>query len=276
MSVSGANAGFEKREAYAAAKKLLAQGDDASVRYAALELRRCLEAIVYEKLTSYGDLLPEGSMHRWQPPKAFDALVEIEPNAQETFTCAIGAQKDLLAPSTGPFQQIGVDERPRAKWVKDTWSKLGFYLHAEWPFARKQKAKKSLRDFLEKILGDIAALADNAVSVVMFNVIDFPCSACGANVKIMAKSVEVTGRAVCFTCGMRYRAEKAGGGFTFVPVDSAFTCECGVASYLPADDVRPGYKFECRACAKKYVIVAPIWPFAAVEDQRPEAQGTCE
>lgn len=43
----------EKREAYVAAKALLQMQDEASLRYAALELRRCLEAVVYEKLNRY-------------------------------------------------------------------------------------------------------------------------------------------------------------------------------------------------------------------------------
>jgi hypothetical protein len=40
----------EKREAYDAASALLAKQDDCSLRYAALELRRCIEAVVCEKL----------------------------------------------------------------------------------------------------------------------------------------------------------------------------------------------------------------------------------
>lgn len=36
----------EKREAFKAAEDLLAKGDEAVLRYAALELRRCTEAVV--------------------------------------------------------------------------------------------------------------------------------------------------------------------------------------------------------------------------------------
>ena len=74
------------QEAFTAATRLLNEQDDASLRYAALELRRCLEALVYEKLKTYRDVLPEGSVSRWQPPQAFEALIEIEPEAQETYT----------------------------------------------------------------------------------------------------------------------------------------------------------------------------------------------
>jgi hypothetical protein len=48
----------EKRLAYDAAAAMLAKQDGESLRYAALELRRCIEAIVYEKLKLYDILLP--------------------------------------------------------------------------------------------------------------------------------------------------------------------------------------------------------------------------
>src|ERR1035438_5057609 len=91
---SYADPGTEKRHAYEAAATLLAKEDDDSLRYAALELRRCIEAIVYEKLRVYGDLLPEGSVHQWQPPRAFDALIAIEPDAEATFTFAVAPQAE--------------------------------------------------------------------------------------------------------------------------------------------------------------------------------------
>jgi hypothetical protein len=135
LTNSYANPSTEKREAYDAATALLAKGDEGSLRYAALELRRCIEAIVYEKLKVYGQLLPEASVHQWQPPQAFDALIEIEPNAQETLTFAVAPQTEPGKMPETPFKSIGVDVRPKGKWIKKTWHKLGFYLHAEWPFS---------------------------------------------------------------------------------------------------------------------------------------------
>ena len=114
----------EKHHAYDAAAALLAKQDDASLRYAALELRRCIEAIVYAKLRVYGDLLPEGSVHQWQPPRACEALIAIEPCAEATFTYAIAPETEPGKISAGPYHTVGVDERPKAKWIKKTWQKL--------------------------------------------------------------------------------------------------------------------------------------------------------
>src|ERR1019366_6532542 len=139
----------EKHHAYDAAAALLAKQDDASLRYAALELRRCIEAIVYEKLKVYDILLPVGSVHQWQPPQAFDALIAIEPGAEETYTYAIAPQRDFGQIAEGPYRAVGMDERPKGKWIKKTWNKLGAYLHAEWPFSRSERPRGSARPFLD-------------------------------------------------------------------------------------------------------------------------------
>ena len=49
---------FEMNEAFDAAKSILERSDEESIRYSALELRRCIEAIVYGKLKIYQELLP--------------------------------------------------------------------------------------------------------------------------------------------------------------------------------------------------------------------------
>ncbi|HTU44856.1 MAG TPA: hypothetical protein VMF91_07330 [Bryobacteraceae bacterium] len=190
----------------------------------------------------------------------------MEPEAQETFTYAVGPQKDLLTPSNGPFQQIGLDERPRAKWVKDTWNKLGFYLHAEWPFAKRKKAPASLSEFLEKTLDEIAPLVANAFSATLIPTIEFYCQACKTKVKVMQKSVAASGGAVCLTCGMQYRAERTGNSITFFPDAPPFVCDCGESTYLPFDEVRAGYEFGCRVCSRRYVIAGPQWLYRLVGD----------
>jgi hypothetical protein len=231
----------EKCEAFNAASALLAKNDESVSRYVALELRRCIEAIVYQKLMIYGDLLPEGSVHQWQPPQAFDALIEIEPNAQETLTFAVAPQTDPTKFPNVPFKAIGIDQRPKARWIKKTWNKLGSYLHADWPFADNPKSRD--RSFLEATLSDLAPLVNSSFSAMMSASIDFPCSGCGRRVKVMARAVEQSLAAVCLACGMPYRAETSSGSFTFFPAEPPFTCECGVATFVPPKQIREGYKF---------------------------------
>ena len=83
---------MEKREAWVRAKSLLSNEDDGALRSAALELRRCLEAVVYEKLWAYRDRIPADVARRWQPPQAFKALLLFEPDASHTRVVRIAPQ----------------------------------------------------------------------------------------------------------------------------------------------------------------------------------------
>jgi hypothetical protein len=254
----------EKREAFNAASALLAKNDGSVLRYVALELRRCIEAIVYQKLMIYGDLLPEGSVNQWQPPQAFDALIEIEPNAQETRTFAVAPQTDPTKFPDSPFKAIGVDQRPKARWIKETWHKLGSYLHADWPFAKKPKSRD--RSFLEATLSDLTPLVNSSFSGMMSSNIAFVCAGCGHPVKVMAKAVEQSLAAVCLTCGMPYRAESSSDSFTFFPSEPPFTCECGAATFVPPKQIRQGYKFGCRSCDRNFQVVGFDWKYVVLEE----------
>jgi hypothetical protein len=255
----------EKREAYHAASTLLAKQDEESIRYAALELRRCSEAIVYEKLKIYGELLPEGSLHQWQPPQAFEALIAIEPGAEATSTYAVALQTELGKMAETPLKPIGVDERPKGKWIKKTWHKLGFYLHADWPFA-VDKPKPSPLPFLEKTLTALAPMVNNTFTAMISMTIAFTCAGCGLAVKVMEAAVESSRRAVCLIFGMPHRAEKSDGNFTFYPEEPPFTCECGASTFVPSRQLEVGYKFCCRSCQRIFQIVGADWKYAEADD----------
>lgn len=265
----------EKRLAYDAAAAMLARQDGDSLRYAALELRRCIEAVVYEKLKVYNILLPEGSIHQWKPPQAFDALLAIDPGAEDTFTYAIAPEKEFGKIAEGPYRTVGVDERPRAKWLKKTWNTLGSYLHAEWPFSRAATPLGSARLFFEKTLADLAPMVNNSFTAMTSTNIEFPCAGCGENVKVMEKAVESSRTALCLNCGMPYQAEKSDESLTFFPDRPPFTCDCGASTYVSPRQVKIGYNFSCRSCNQPFQIVGVEWKFAAVVDDSalPEFKG---
>jgi hypothetical protein len=275
MKNSNADPGAEKRDAYRAATELLSGQDGGpALRYAALELRRCIEAIVYEKLVVYGPLLPEGSVSSWQPPQAFDPLIAIEPNAEETLTIAVGLQIEPGVMSPGPYTRIGVDERPRGKWIKKTWHRLGSRLHAEWPFENSKKPRVPSRAFLDETLKALAPFVRNSFTAVVTDSIGFTCAGCGLEAKTLAKAVESKREAICFSCGVRYRAEKAGNSFTFFPNEPGFRCECGAEGLIPTGRIKISYQFSCRACSRTIEFVGFDWRYqfldAAHASQVPE------
>ena len=102
----------EKQDAFSRAEELLAQAKDEILRYAILEVRRCLEAVAYEKLWIYRERLPAEIARKWQPPQAFKALIAIEPNAGRTSNIRLAKQKGLGVPAAeGSYKQLGVDLR---------------------------------------------------------------------------------------------------------------------------------------------------------------------
>jgi hypothetical protein len=214
-------------------------------------------------------LLPEGSVHTWQVPQAFEALVEIEPNAEEDVTYAVALQTESDKPSAGPYMNIGTDRRPKAKRVEELWNKLGSYLHAEWPFSKK-KAKKPASAVLQAMLQELEPLVNNFFSGSMSETTTFKCCGCGTQVKVMKKSVELNGGAVCLTCGMVYKAENVDGGVNFTSAQPPFTCECGVSTFVAATKIRLGSKFGCRGCKRTFVIAGADWKYGVIADDDTE------
>ena len=180
---------------------------------------------------------------------------------------AVAPQKEFAKIAEGPYRVVGVDERPNSKWLKKTWQKLGFYLHAKWPFSRSATPTSSVRPFLEKTLADLAPLVNNNFSAMMSMNQAFTCAGCGATVKVLEKAIESSHEAVvCLTCGMPFRVEKSDGGFTFFPDEPPFTCDCGASTFVPSRPIKVGYRFSCRSCKQQFQIVGLDWKYAVVAD----------
>src|SRR5437867_3989850 len=105
---------LNKYDCLARAKKQLASPDATSLRYAALELRFCMEAVTYEKLRAYSSRLPVEVLSCWQPPQAVAALLELEDEADQEYTVAFGLRDD----TTGPLDVIGEHRTFAPAWLR--------------------------------------------------------------------------------------------------------------------------------------------------------------
>ena len=76
---------FDKKECLNRAEQLLYNGDVASLRYACLELRQCIEAIAYEKFKTYQKYILEKELNTWQPKRVFDFLRQVDPLSIEDY-----------------------------------------------------------------------------------------------------------------------------------------------------------------------------------------------
>lgn len=110
------------------AEKLMHAGDHVSLRYACLELRLCLEKIVYQKLAQLKDTIPPDVYRAWQPQKALKLLLSFEPGADQDNTLEIRNSNADGTP-TGDWIHLGEYRMFTANRLNKLYNKVGKYLH---------------------------------------------------------------------------------------------------------------------------------------------------
>ena len=83
---------YYKTECLARAKLLIEKNTEDSLIYGALELRQCIESIVYEKLNGYKKFVPGIVFSKWQPHHAMKTLLYFEPGAVDSLKIAIAME----------------------------------------------------------------------------------------------------------------------------------------------------------------------------------------
>ena len=254
----------EKRQALDRAIEMISRDNSDELRYVALELRRCIEAVVYEKLWIYRDRFPAEVARKWQPPQAFKALLVMEPDAEHTKIVRIAKQTELGVPSTGPFLTLGTDQRFSSTWLNKTYNKLGSYLHASWPFA-KNPEKNSIetgREFLQQVAADMERFVRLSFTSTLAKLVDFQCSVCDTAIKANVAGVEQAGEVTCLNpeCGCRYFATAQGNEFIFQLDALTATCsKCSLEIRIPTQKLALGYRFSCGDCNQQYEVVDQQW-----------------
>lgn len=256
----------EKRNALDRALEMLSRDNVGDLRYAALELRRCIEAVVYEKLWAYRDRFPPEVARKWQPPQAFRALLVMEPDAEQTAITRVARQCEPGEPASGPALEFGTDQRFSSAWLNRTYNKLGSYVHASWPFAKNpdKNLLETAKGFLQQTALDMAPLVRRSFTCTLAEVVEFQCSECGTAIKANVAGLKQKGEVVCLNpdCECRYFATPAENGFAFQLDTLTAACpECEQDNRIPTQKIVVGYRFSCSDCGRKYEIVEQLWRF---------------
>lgn len=248
-----------KRLHYQLAKEHLASGDDARLRYAALELRLCLESITYQKLETYTKRLPQEVLRKWQPPQALKALLQFEPGADRNFTLRRSRETEVGVPS-GQWSMVGEHHTVRHAWLRENYNRLGSYIHLENPLAERkgQKSSAEIRAALEKIVVELEATVASRMDASFASVISFECDVCNKKVACNAEALEKNPRAVCLDpdCETEYEAEKdEAGEWTFrIPTVPVNCHKCSEVMELERRLIQAGNQFICPSCGARYRI----------------------
>lgn len=262
----------EKRQALERATVLLSSTDELSLRYAALELRRCIEAVVYEKLWAYRDRLPPDVARKWQPPQAFRALLVMEPDAEQTVHIRYARETESGVQSSEPYRALGTDLRFTSAWLRTTYNKLGSLLHASWPFAKNPSTTPlaTSKEFLQKVSSQLLPFVEKTFTATLAETVAFKCTECGTTVSANAAGLRQAGEVTCLNadCGCRYVVSVNGTDYSFrldALVADCAKCKCEIR--IPAQRLAMGYRFSCGDCGQKYVIVDQTWSFDAVKTE---------
>jgi hypothetical protein len=122
------------------AKHLLEQPDDASLRYAALELRFAMETVVYRQLQEYGDVIPGSVARNWKPDQLLKLLISFDPTSNKGGDLSFAIEGPDVLPHD--FKSLGKTKAISWAEFRKNYNKLGFYLHA--PQSNPKKKPKAL------------------------------------------------------------------------------------------------------------------------------------
>ena len=151
---------YYKTECLKRAKKLYDEGNYDSLIYVSLELRQCIESIMYEKLESYRKSIPDIGFRKWQPNHALKTLLYFEPDAEQNMKIAI-APESSPGVTSGPFQYLGEHKALTVKWLDKNYNKLGSYLHV-------QRGKSKILSY-EKLQSELKLIIDKLDEVIKCN-----------------------------------------------------------------------------------------------------------
>lgn len=250
------------------ARSLIEKNTEDSLVYAALELRHCLESIVYERLEGYKKYVPGIVFTKWQPHHALKILLDFEPRANEDFQLAI-APESSPGVTSGPFQLLGDHKEIDIKWLTKNYNKLGNYLHVQRGKS-KTTSKENLKNALKKIVNKLEdILKGNITSLTISDRISFNCGICKKNTLANADVVRKSKRAICINpeCNATYFITEEGDKWNIKLEETSFKClNCETDNFVPNSDIHIGMKFTCFKCSEKHIIIGYDLKYSKIED----------
>ena len=130
------------------ANDLMNKGTLEDFQYACLELRFCLEALVFQNAQNYIALTENHIIDEWRPQRVLEELKEADPHADSSAT--FRSQNN----DTGEWRTLGTDKRLSLRWVRKEYQALGYFLH-----------QPTIKQFQDGAVPSIEAVSAKAKSV---------------------------------------------------------------------------------------------------------------
>lgn len=236
------------------AKGELASGDDHRVAYAALELRKAIEAVTYDRMQAYKAEIPPDEYETWQPRRVMQLLLEIDPlvDTPGSFGMAFDRGHEKFV------RDMGTDEVFSLKQIKANYDALGSFLHIPTLAKINEEIDHAK---LRKRCDAIAAEVRRVLDARVFNctIGEFSTSACQRCEKPvhrrLAEGDEVEAQCLDPDCKAPHTLKrlevgriqwKAKGSTVECPADG-----CDATPFLWEDQIKPGTWWTCEGCGQR-------------------------
>lgn len=170
------------------AKGFVAKADENSLRHACLELRFCIEKIVYQKLDQVGAHLPRPIYRDWRPNKALKLLLSFEPHADQNSSMTISVDSENGESIVMPFR-LGDYKMFSSKWLNKHYNKLGNFLHMP-SLAEAESPPEITVTAIQEIIDEIERVASATMVSSVNSVTAFACTLCGSDIYASATQIE--------------------------------------------------------------------------------------
>ncbi len=232
----------------------LAKNLDASLKYAALDLRMAMEAITYDRALGYKDEFPPEEYETWQVKKVMAILLEIDPSADQDSSLFVGVEEEYGVPAK-EMTPLGAEKVLNLKLLKSHYDALGSYLHVQTIKSLRSGKLidyKKMRSRCEEISTFLAEVLSSPVFNLTFGAFAaIDCSGCGKTIRkrspVGAKKV----LADCHECEASYTLAEEGDKVKWTPNLHELECgnpDCSFRVKLWHREVALGRKWVCAEC----------------------------
>ena len=247
------------------AKENIKKNDIYAIRYAALELRMALEALIYQKSKNYKDELPEKDMDTWQPRQLLIKLIEIDPDADKGASVAVGIEEEYGQPAK-EMNFIGSERVLSLAEIKKYYDRLGSYLHT--PTLKQIKNNKTPSK--EKIHDDcdgLASIIDEVLLSTIFDVdfkrtMDWECNKCHTKIVRRIHHEREGFLANCIQCSASYSIKLLKEDtYQITPLTKRVPCSnssCRKTTDIWENDIKLNEQWECEHCNTKNIFVLAV------------------
>lgn len=234
-------------------------------RYACLEARTALELSCYRKFQGYLKEMPITNAEKWKPKEVIQAMLEIDPDAEEDFDLAIIAEDK----NGNPIKPLHTwsHKAIKWKWANKTHNALSSYLHA--PSIAQQEKRQPINFEkeiikLKQVIEELKSVDNNDISSCLLGLrYSFICAECGEKISRLVNSIKkgIGIRCINSSCGAIYDvdkitdADKNANEFKFSLRQLKYEClTCKTTSYFATHKVKENTILICPSCDSRFVI----------------------